>query len=164
MKLAAGSKFCLAGALLLAMCVAAEAQNAKAGKKAKKAKAAPTPAAFVLPTEITLSAEQQAKLDDLKKQYEAKLVEAQKKVNDVFTAEQKAARKTARKDAVAAGKKGKELGAAVDAAVQLSEEQKSNFATAQKEARKLQAEVRKEVIALLTAEQKQLVTVKKKKV
>ena len=162
MKFAAGSKVCLAGALVLAVCMAAEAQNANAGKKGKKAKAAPTPAAFVLPAEITLSADQQTKLDDLKKQYEAKLVEAQKKVNDVFTADQKAARKTARKDAVAAGKKGKELGAAVDAAVQLSEEQKSNLATAQKEARKLQAEVRKQVVALLTDEQKQLLTVKKK--
>jgi hypothetical protein len=163
MKLAAGSKFCLVGALVLAMCVAAEAQNAKAGKKGKKAKAKPTPAAFVLPAEITLAAEQQAKLDELKTQYADKLTDAQKKVNDVFTADQQAARKTARKDAVAAGKKGKELGAAVDAAVQLSDEQKSNLATAQKEARKLQAEVRKQVVALLTAEQKQLLTVKKKK-
>ena len=147
----------------MAMCVAAEAQNAKAGKKGKKAKAKATPAAFVLPAEIALSAEQQAKLDELKTQYADKLADAQKKVNEVFTAEQQAARKTARKDAVAAGKKGKELGAAVDAAVQLSDEQKSNLATAQKEARKLQAEVRKQVVALLTDEQKQLLTVKKKK-
>ncbi|HUY91083.1 MAG TPA: hypothetical protein VMV10_20260 [Pirellulales bacterium] len=163
MKFAVRSKFCLVAALVLAMSVAAEAQNAKAEKQGKKAKAKPTPAAFKLPAEITLSAEQQAKLDELKTQYADKLTDAQKKVNDVFTAEQKAARLAARKDAVAAGKKGKELNAAVDAAVQLSDEQKTQLADAQKAARKLQAEVRKQVVALLTDEQKQLLPGKKKK-
>lgn len=163
MRFAVGSRICLAGVLALAICAAAEAQDAQAGKQGKKAKAKATPAAFVLPAEITLSAEQQGKLDELKQQYETKLADAQQKVNGVFTAEQKAARKAARKDAVAAGKKGKELSAAVEAAVQLSDEQKANLAAAQKEARKLQAEVRKQVVALLTDEQKQLLTVKKKK-
>lgn len=163
MKLAVGSKLCLAGALVLAICVAAEAQNAKAGKKGKKARAKATPAVFKLPAEITLSDEQQAKFDELKTQYASKLADAQKKVNDVFTAEQQTARKAARKDAVAAGKKGKELNAAVEAAVELSDEQKTQLADARKEARQLQVEIKKQVVALLTAEQKQLLPGRKKK-
>jgi len=162
MKLAFRPALCFSLALLLtSSLLAAEPGAAKAGKKGKKAP--PEPAAFKLPPEITLAAEQQTKLDALKTQYSSKLVDAQKKVNEVYTTEQRKAMMAARKDAQAASKKGKELKASVDAAVQLSDEQKKQLAEAQKDFQKLNTEVRDQVVGLLTDEQKQHIKGKGKK-
>ncbi|MGH7138305.1 MAG: hypothetical protein ACREHD_21355 [Pirellulales bacterium] len=130
-------------------------------KKGKKAKAAAVPAAFKLSDGITLTADQQAKLDDMKTQYATKLADAQKKISDVYTEEQRARQTTARRDAMTAGKKGKELKAAVDAAVELTDEQQKKLADAQKEQKQLTKEVRKQVTALLSDEQKQKLKAKK---
>ncbi|HVX10590.1 MAG TPA: hypothetical protein VHC22_05380 [Pirellulales bacterium] len=146
--------FCVL-ALLLANILVADEPPAKKGKKAKKS--SPTPAVFKLPAGIELSPEQQAKFDELKSQYTAKLADAQKKVADILTEEQRGMQRSARRDAVAAGKKGKELKAAVDAAVELTDEQKTSMATAQAELNRLRKEIRKEVVGLLTAEQRKSV-------
>lgn len=132
----------------------------KAGKKGKKALVAAGP--FKLPDAISLTAEQQAKVDELKGEYSGKLREAMKKVNEIYTPEQRTALREARKAAVAEGKKGKQLKEAVDAAVQIAPEQKQTMADAQKELRSLQREVRQKVIGLLTDEQKQHITVRAK--
>ncbi|HVX60852.1 MAG TPA: hypothetical protein VHC19_09625 [Pirellulales bacterium] len=132
----------------------------KAGKKGKKVQA--TPAAFKLPDAITLTAEQQAKVDELKTEYAGKLQDAMKKVNDIYTPEQRKALREARKTAAAEGKKGKQLKQAVDAAVEISADQKQTLADAQKELASLQKEVREKVVALLTDEQKQHIKVKGK--
>ena len=161
MKLALRSAFCLALAVLLTSPLWAAEPGAAKAKKAKKAP--PEPAALKLPPEITLAAEQQTKLDALKTQFASKLIDAQKKVNDVYTAEQRKAMMAARKDGQAAGKKGKELKADVDAAAQLTDEQKKQLAEAQKDFQKLNTEVRDQVVALLTDEQKQHIKGKGKK-
>lgn len=150
---------CCAMILLLASSLIA-GDKAKS-KKGKKAKPAAVPAAFKLPNGITLTAEQQAKLDDLKTQYATKLADAQKKISDVYTEEQRTRQMTARRDAAAAGKKGKELKAAVDAAVELTDEQQKQLADAQKDQKQLTKEVRKQVVALLSGEQKQQLKSKK---
>ena len=154
------SLVCAAVLSLATTLFAADETGAKAAKKAKKA---PTPAAFNLPEGVELSAEQQAKFDELKANYSGKLVEAQKKVGDVYTDEQRAAQKAAAKEAKAAGKKGKELKAATDAALQLTDEQRQKLAAAQAELQKLTKEIRKEILGLLTDEQRQLVKAKNKK-
>lgn len=159
------SRFVLAlavGCVLASAAFAADEQPAAKGKKKGK-KAAATPAAFKLPDAISLSAEQQTKLDELKTQYVDKLREAMKKVNDVYTAEQRTAVQSARKTAAAEGKKGKQLKAAVEAAVQLSDDQKQKLSEAQSQLMALQKEVRGKVVGLLTDEQKELVKPKGKK-
>ncbi|HET6880112.1 MAG TPA: hypothetical protein VFI31_08150 [Pirellulales bacterium] len=138
----------------------ADESTPKAGKKAKKALVS---AAFTLPEGIKLSAEQQAKFDELKASYATKLADAQKKVADVYTEEQRAAKTAAAKEAKAAGKKGKELKAASDAAVQLTDEQKETLATAQAELQALTKEIRKGIIGLMTNEQRKVVKSKNKK-
>lgn len=161
MKVIARTVFGLSLALYLAS-ASFGADEQGAAKGAKKKKAPQTPAVFKLPDAVALTAEQQTKLDELKTQYTDKLREAAKKVNDVYTAEQQAAVQAARKAAVAEGKKGKQLKAAVDAAVQLSAEQQEKLTGAQKELGALQKEVRQKIIGLLTDEQKEHVKVKAK--
>ena len=147
--------------LLLAACLAAEDQPAtKKGKKAKKAP--PTPAAFKLPKGVELTAEQTTKFDELKAQYATKFADAQKKVTAVFTKEQLVARQAAVKEAKAAGKKHKDLKAAVDAAVEISAEQKQQLTLAESELHQLRKEIRKQIAGLLTVEQRQVLKANKK--
>lgn len=147
--------------VLASLVVAADQPAGKKGKKAKRAAA--TPAVFKLPKAITLTAEQQAKVDEIKAQYASKLTDAQKKIADIYTAEQLAAKQTARKDAVASGKKGKELKGAVDAAVKLSDDQAQKLSTAESEMKQLNKEIRKAIVDVLTVEQRQSLKGKGKK-
>ena len=101
-------------------------------------------------------------MDELKTEYAGKLQDAMKKVNEIYTPEQRKALREARKTAAAEGKKGKQLKEAVDAAVEISPEQKQTLADAQKALRGLQMEVRGKVVALLTDEQKEHIKVKAK--
>ena len=156
MKAVIRCAFCLA--ILLVLASLAAAQDKAPAKRAKKPKKSPSPPAiFKLPKEVDLSPEQQAKLDDLKTQYAGKLTDAQKKVADIYTDDQRAAQQAARKEATAAGKKNKELKAAVEGAVQLTDEQREKLAYAQKELKLLTKRIRKEIVGLLTPEQRQLV-------
>jgi hypothetical protein len=145
---------------LFAMSLELRAADEAKGEKGKKNAAA---AAFNLPKTITLSAEQQTKFDELKKSLEPLLAEAIKKEEAVLSAEQRAARETAAKDAKAAGKKGKEIQAAVDEAVKLSDEQKSQLAETHKVVADLQKKAREGVMGLLTDEQKESLKKKKEK-
>lgn len=154
-------RFTTCCAIILFLATSLVAGDKAKPKKGKKAKPAPVQAAFKLPDGIALTADQQAKLDDLKTQYATKLADAQKKISDVYTEEQRTRQMTARRDATAAGKKGKELKAAVDAAVELSDEQQKKLADAQKDQKQLTKEVRKQVVALLSGEQKQQLKSKK---
>lgn len=72
---------------------------------------------------VTLTADQESKLEALKKEYKPKFAELYAK-QDVLTPEQKKAADQARKEAKAAGKKGKEMYAAVDEAVKKTDAQK----------------------------------------
>jgi hypothetical protein len=154
-------RFTTCCAMILFLATSLIAADEAKPKKGKKAKAAPVSAAFKLPNGITLTADQQAKLDELKTQYATKLADAEKKISDVYTEEQRTQQTAARRDAMAAGKKGKELKAAVDAAVKLTDEQQKKLADAQKDQKQLTKEVRKQVVAMLSDEQKQQLKGKK---
>jgi Spy/CpxP family protein refolding chaperone len=128
-------------------------------KDKKEKKEGPGPAAeriAKITKSLTLTDDQKAKLEDLTKEYNPKFCDVQKK-GDVLTEDQKKARKEAEKTAKAAGKKGKELHEAADAAVTLTDEQKSKKADAQKEVKGLEKELRDKVLAVLTPEQQEQV-------
>ena len=110
---------------------------------------------------LTLTDDQKAKLDTLKKEFDPKLTEAMKKT-DVLTPEQKKAREAAAKAANAAGKTKKEINQAVAAAVTLTAQQKGQQAEAKKQMSTLERELREGVMAALTAEQKEQLKTKPK--
>ena len=146
----------LALVLVMATALAAAPKKGK-GKKGKKAP--PCPAAQRVDrmlSGVELTDEQKTKLGEIKKEFGPKLMEVMKKM-DVLTPEQKKARAAAAKEAKAAGKKGKEAREAIDAAVKMTEEQKDKIAEVRKEMRPLEKELREQVLAVLTDEQKQQV-------
>lgn len=135
----------------ISLCVPADAQDdAKPKKRANPAVEQP----FKLPETIKLTDEQTTKLEAIKKEATPKLEAAAKKVEDVYTKEQKKARKSANDTAKAAGKKGKELKAAVEEALAVTPEQKETLAKAEKELADVQKSTRDQVVALLTDDQK----------
>lgn len=150
--------------LLLAVVVAGtgSAGEAKA-KKEKKPKGSPAAGAFNLPASIELTAEQKAKVEELKKEFEPKLTEALAKRAAVLTPDQVKARAEAQKSAKAAGKKGKEAKEAIDAAVTLTPEQKKELADAEKSVGELQKSIRGKLQELLTPEQRAALGGKDKK-
>ncbi len=155
-------KFVLKFAVLaLAVLIASPVWAAKEEKKAKGGKAVAK--AFELPTEITLTAEQKTKLEEVKKEFEPKLEELNKKQADILTAEQKTAKKDAAKAAKDAGKKGKEAAADVAAAVKLTDEQTKKQEEVGKELKALHGKVRDQISSFLTEEQKTHLVAKKKK-
>ena len=101
-----------------------------------------------------LNEEQIGKVKDLVATYAPKVNEARQKQG--LSKEQTAAQKEAREKAQADGLKGKELVAAVDKALNLSEEQK----TARAELQKLTGEFNAAVLGLLSAEQKEKAGIK----
>lgn len=125
-----------------------------AQEKGKKKAAGINNPVFSLPKEITLTAEQQTKLDEIKKEQGPKIAEISKKLDDLLTAEQKSARKEAAAKAKADGKKGKEAAAAIDEALKLTDEQKKARAELQPEMAKLQLAIKEQIHGLLTDEQK----------
>jgi Spy/CpxP family protein refolding chaperone len=123
-------------------------------KKGKKGEPGANSQVFQLPKDVTLSAEQQAKLDALKKEHGPKVAELQKKIDEVLTPEQR----QARKDAAAKNKeeklKGKQAQERLNAALKLSPEQKTKWDAAQKEMQEYQGKIREKIGEFLTAEQK----------
>ena len=141
------------GLMLSMLASVGSAQEAK-GKGKKKDAAAGGQQVFQLPKEITLTEEQQAKLEALKKEHSPKLAELAKKLDEGVTDEQKKARREAMGKAKADGKKGKEAQAEVDAALNLTDEQKKKRAEVQPEMAKLQLSIKEQIHAMLTDDQK----------
>ena len=142
----------LAVALLIAgSALAAEKRKGKAAKKPP----APAIEALRMIEKLDLTADQKAKIEEIRKECGPKVAEAQKKLDEILTAEQRRARAEAAKEAKAAGKKGKEAQQAVDEAMKLTDEQKDKMAEARKAMAALQKEIRGKVMDLLTAEQKE---------
>ena len=133
---------------------ATPAEAAKEGKGKKKGADGANSPVFAIPKEITLTAEQQAKLDEIKKEQGPKISELTKKIDSLLTDEQKAARKEAAAKAKAEGKKGKEAAAAIDEALKLTDDQKKLRAEVQPELAKLQKSIKEQIHGLLTEEQK----------
>jgi acetyl esterase/lipase len=108
---------------------------------------------------IEFSREQEAKVDEIRKEYTPKLIEIQRARTRIYTDEQRQARNKALQAARDAGKTGQELRDAVDKSFQLTEEQQQQLAKSQKTQAELAASIQKELQALLTADQrKQIVS------
>jgi hypothetical protein len=129
------------------------AWNTATGQDGRKRKADPTARIKKQLQEAELPADALEKANKVVSEHAAKLKEAQGKVDAVLTSEQKAAQRQAAKDAKAAGKKGKERRAAIDAALKLSDEQKTKLAAARKELAAAQQELNTALRSALTAEQ-----------
>ncbi len=160
-------RYVLVLALVLAISAPLMAQEKDRKKGGKRPKAAAREGFTVVPKQwlegLELTAEQKEKLEELNKEYGPKLKEARAKMDGIVTDEQKKARAEAMKAAKEAGKKGKELREAVDAAVQLTDEQKAKMAEVKKAMGPLQREIREKFMALLTPEQKEVIKEKMKK-
>jgi Spy/CpxP family protein refolding chaperone len=144
-------------ALIVGMALLIASPVFAAQKKEKVKKEPPCPAAQrvdKLLEGLTLTAEQQTKLGEIKKEFGPKLMEALKAA-DVLTPEQKKVAAEAAKAAKAAGKKGKELGEAVAAAVKLTDDQKAKQAEAKKQVGELEKQLREKTVAVLSPEQKE---------
>lgn len=141
------------GLMLSMLASVGSAQEAK-GKGKKKDAAAGGQQVFQLPKEITLTDDQQTKLEALKKEHSPKLAELAKKLDDGITDDQKKARREAIAKAKADGKKGKEAQAEIEAALNLTDEQKKKRAETQPEMAKLQLSIKEQIHALLTDDQK----------
>ena len=108
---------------------------------------------FTLPG-IELWEEKLEKVEELRKEFVPKLTENQNRWNGVITDEQQQARREAFQKARDAGKEGQQLRNAVDAAIKLTEEQKEQQAALRKERDTLLSEIRTQLTALLTDEQR----------
>ncbi len=136
---------------ILAVCSIASVAEAKAKKD--KGRHDPTVAIKKKLDEASLPTDVLANAKKIVDEQAPKLKEAQAKVDGVLTAEQKAAKKTAAKDAKAAGKKRKEAQADVEAAMKLSTEQKTKLADAEKELKAAQSSLRSALGSVLTPDQ-----------
>jgi len=111
--------------------------------------------AFSFPKDTKLSSQQQELLDELRKEYEPKLAEAQARLDKVLTPDHRKVLEEAHKKAVAAGKKGPDARAEALAALKISAEEKSKIVEAYEARNKIMAEIRAKKSALLTDEQKE---------
>jgi Spy/CpxP family protein refolding chaperone len=128
-----------------------------ADKKAEK-KAPPCPAAQRIERwtqGLTITGEQKPKFDALCKEFGPQMKDVMKKSQDVLTPEQKKVQAEAGKAAKDAGKAGKDYSQAVAAAVKLTDEQKAQQATINKEMGGLEKDLRQKVMAVLTPEQQE---------
>jgi acetyl esterase/lipase len=103
---------------------------------------------------VEFSEDQKAKVDEIRNKYVPKLEEIQKRQMGVFTAEQMRARREAFRAARDAGKEGPEAREAAEAAFTLTDDQKKELATIQKERAELTAQIQGELEAFLTREQR----------
>tara|TARA_B100000029_G_scaffold129507_1_gene123000 strand:- start:73 stop:579 length:507 start_codon:yes stop_codon:yes gene_type:complete len=140
--------------LSLAVVMALPATAAEEKKKKKKKKGRKAPAAVRVPKGIELSADQKKKVAAINKELAPKLIEINKKFQTVITPEQRKARGAAQKEARAAGKKGKALREAVNAALKISPEQKKQLAELNKARQEILKVAQAKLREILTDEQK----------
>lgn len=131
-----------------------DAQDEKGKGKKKAAETAVVDQTFAIPKEITLTDDQKAKVDALKKEHGEKLLELSKKLNEGITPEQFKARRDAQAKAKADGKKQKEIQEESEKAMNLTDEQKKKRAELQPEMQKLQLSIKEKIHGLLTDDQK----------
>lgn len=106
------------------------------------------------PQGIEFTSQQQEKIDALRKELDTKNREIGRKVNAVYTNEQRRARQEAIKAARDAGKNNREAREAAEAAAKLTREQKAELARLQKARSELLGKVQADFRASLTSEQR----------
>ncbi len=153
----------LAVAVVVAIAIPAMAQEKK---QRKGAKLSPLSQVMVrmgkLHTAVEgldLTAEQKEKLGAVRKDLGPKMGEAFGKLKDIFTDEQQAAAEKVAKKAREAGKEGRAMMIAIEAAVKVTDEQKKKLDKVAAELQLVQREAFRKTMAVLTAQQK--ATVKK---
>ncbi len=102
---------------------------------------------------LELTADQKKQVAAINKEFGPKLAEVQKKVRSILSADQRKARTAAFKANREAKLKGKEAKKAVDAATNVTDEQKKQMAEVQKAVAAIRAEATKKFHAILTPEQ-----------
>jgi Spy/CpxP family protein refolding chaperone len=142
----------LASVLVLAMATTLVAKDK--GEKGKRGEAPSITKQFPFLEGLTLTAEQTAKIEDVRKEYAPKMGEIGKKMREILTPEQQKTRQEAEKEAKAAGKNGHEAAVAADEAAKVTGEQKAKLAEIRKEMAPLSMEMREKIVAVLTPEQK----------
>ena len=103
---------------------------------------------------VKLSQEQQTKVKEIRKKYVPILVELRNKLSGVYTKEQLQARQQAFRSARDAGKNQQQARRAAYEATKLSDDQKKQITTFQKELAELQAKIQKEIRSLLSDKQR----------
>ncbi len=103
---------------------------------------------------MDLTAEQKEKLTALRDKLGPKAGEILGRIRDVLTEQQRTAAEQAMKSAREAGKKGRDAMLEVEAAIQLTDAQKEQLKAIDPDLAALNKEVMKEVMSVLTAEQK----------
>lgn len=99
--------------------------------------------------------EQKTQIEEIKKEQMPKMMEYFQKAEAMLTDEQKKARIEAVKTAKTAGKNPKEMMEAIEAALNLTEEQKTQRSELRKEMEASQKELMQKIMGLLTPEQKE---------
>ena len=143
-------------AVLIASPIFAQDEKKKRRKgQGQRGQAANLERFFSLPG-IEFGADQKAKVAELKEEFGPKLQEVQQKLGALLTEEQKQARRKVNEEArTAAGQRREGLREKIEAALNLSDEQKDQYQSLQKEQRELTGKIRRELTALLTDEQKE---------
>jgi len=149
--------------LTLAVVLAMPAAAAEDKKKKKKKRGRRAPAAVRVAKGIELTADQKKQVAAINKEYAPKLLELNKKARTIITPEQRKARSAAAKKAKADGKKGKAARAAVNAALNITAEQKKALAELNKARRVIFTAAREKFVSILTDEQKAKLPKKKGK-
>lgn len=133
----------------------AEEVSAKAETTKRKVTDGTKYRAFSIPKEITLTSEQQDKLDAIKKEQAPKVAELMKKTSMILSDEQKAGRKEAAAKAKADGKKGKEATAYVEEAIKLTDDQRKQRTELRSELATLRNTIKGQIYDFLTTEQRE---------
>lgn len=119
------------------------------------ARPATPPIVVRLPYNLTPTEKQKGELEKIQKKYGEQMETARSAVANALTDEQKKARMEAATKARAAGKTGKDLVDAINNAGKVTPEQQKKLMAAQQELAKVSQEMNKEMMALLTPEQKE---------
>lgn len=106
---------------------------------------------------VEFSKEQTVQIKELQEKYQLQLQKNQERTRNLYTQEQRQARRDAMEKARKDGKQGRELRTIVDAAMKLSDKQKAEIRSIEKERNQLVSNIRADVRALLTKEQQQQV-------
>lgn len=135
-------------------CSAVADEPEKKGKGKKGERKQPT-ATQRFVAKLELSDDQKTQVAAIDKQFAEKFTANQKALNEILTAEQKKAQQAAQKAAKEAGTKGPEARKEVEAALNLTDEQKAKRQTVMAEQKKLQVEIIAALKKVLTEEQQE---------
>jgi hypothetical protein len=103
---------------------------------------------------INLTADQQVKLEQVKREFQPKLADLAKRRGSIMTDDRRAKEKELRKAAKDAGKSGKEVRAEIAAALALSPAERDQMTAIEREDRQLRGEITSRIHAFLNDEQK----------